>query len=143
VILCDSGPLIAAAASNDADHHACTEMFTGLRLAGRRLLVPQTVVAEVGYMLAAWVSTEVEAKFLDAVAAEDLEVVNLTSADFARMAELVRGYGDLPLGTTDASVIAVAERLGVREIATLDRRHFTAVRPRHLDAFTLLPETLR
>lgn len=43
-------------------------MFTGLRLAGRRLLVPQTVVAEVGYMLAAWVSTEVEAKFLDAVA---------------------------------------------------------------------------
>lgn len=143
MILCDSGPLIAAAASNDADHHACTEMFTGLRLAGRRLLVPQTVVAEVGYMLAAWVSTEVEAKFLDAVAAEDLEVVNLTSADFARMAELVRGYGDLPLGTTDASVIAVAERLGVREIATLDRRHFTAVRPRHLDAFTLLPETLR
>lgn len=143
MILCDSGPLIAAAASNDADHHACTEMFTGLRLAGRRLLVPQTVVAEVGYMLAAWVSTEVEAKFLDAVAAEDFEVVNLTSADFARMAELVRGYDDLPLGTTDASVIAVAERLGVREIATLDRRHFTAVRPRHIDAFTLLPETLR
>jgi len=142
VILCGSGPLIAAAASNDADHHACAEMFTGLRLAGRRLLVPQTVVAEVGYMLAAWVSTEVEAKFLDAVAAEDFEVVNLTSADFERMAELVRGYDDLPLGTTDASVIAVAERLGVREIATLDRRHFTAVRPRHIDAFTLLPETL-
>lgn len=142
MILCDSGPLIAAAASNDADHHACTEMFTGLRLAGRRLLVPQTVVAEVGYMLAAWVSTEVEAKFLDAVAAEDFQVVNLTSADFARMAELVRDYDDLPLGTTDASVIALAERLGVREIATLDRRHFTAVRPRHIDAFTLLPETL-
>ena len=106
------------------------------------MLVPQTVVAEVGYMLAAWVSTEVEAKFLDAVAAEDFEVVNLTSADFARMAELVRGYDDLPLGTTDASVIAVAERLGVREIATLDRRHFTTVRPSHAEAFTLLPEAL-
>lgn len=117
-------------------------MFTGLRLAGRRLLVPQTVVAEVGYMLASWVSTEVEAKFLDAVAAEDFEVVNLTSADFARIAELVRGYDDLPLGTTDASVIAVAERLYVREIATLDRRHFTTVRPSHVEAFTLLPETL-
>ena len=142
MILCDSGALIAAAASNDADHHACTEMFTGLRLAGRRLLVPQTVVAEVGYMLAAWVSAEVEAKFLDAVATEDFEVVNLMSADFARMAELVRCYDDLALGTTDASVIAVAERLDVREIATLDRRHFTAVRPRHIDAFTLLPETL-
>jgi hypothetical protein len=46
---------------------------------------------------------------------------------------------DLPLGTTDASVVAVAERLGVSEIATLDRRHFTVVRPRHVKAFTVLP----
>lgn len=58
------------------------------------------------------------------------------------MAELVERYADLHLGTTDASIIALAERLGVTEIATIDRRHFTAVRPRHVDAFTLLPETL-
>lgn len=142
MILCDSGPLIAVAASNDADHHACTELFDGLRLAGRRLLVPQTVVAEVGYMLAQWVSTEVEAKFLDAVAAGDFEVVDLVPADFARMAALVRQYDDLPLGTTDASVIALAERLGVGEIATLDRRHFRVVRPSHVHAFTPLPMTV-
>ncbi len=55
------------------------------------------------------------------------------------MAELVVTYASLPLGTTDASVIAVAERLGLAEIATLDRRHFTVVRPRHADALTLLP----
>lgn len=85
-------------------------------------------------------STEVESKFLDAVAAGDFEVVNLTSADFARMAELVRRYDDLPLGTTDASVIALAERLGIDEIATLDRRHFRVVRPSHVEALTLLPE---
>lgn len=58
------------------------------------------------------------------------------------MAELVRQYDDLPLGTTDASVIALAERLGVTEVATLDRRHFTVVRPRHVSALTLLPEHL-
>ena len=34
-------------------------------------------------------------------------------------------YASLPLGTTDASVIAVAERLNLAEVATLDRRHFT------------------
>lgn len=50
------------------------------------------------------------------------------------MAELVRRYDDLPVGTTDASVIALAERLGVTEIATLDRRHFTVVRSRHVSA---------
>lgn len=58
------------------------------------------------------------------------------------MAELVQQYADMDLGTTDASVIAVAERLGVTDIATIDRRHFTAVRPRHVEAFTMLPEQL-
>jgi len=55
------------------------------------------------------------------------------------MADLVDQYADLPLGTTDAGVVAVAERLGLVEIATLDRRHFSVVRPRHASAFTLLP----
>ena len=50
--------------------------------------------------------------------------------DVRRAAEPVRTYGDLPLGTTDATVIALAERLEVTEIATLDRRRFTVVRPR-------------
>ena len=55
------------------------------------------------------------------------------------MAEMVERYADLPLGAADASVIAVAERLGAREIATLDRRDFTVVRPSHVNALTLLP----
>jgi predicted nucleic acid-binding protein len=46
---------------------------------------------------------------------------------------------DLPLGGTDASVVAAAERLGFEEVATLDHRHFTVVRPSHVEAFTLLP----
>ena len=68
--------------------------------------------------------------------------MDLTPTDYSRMAELVEQYDDLPLGTTDASVIALAERLGTTEIAALDRRHFTAVRPRHVEAFSLLPERL-
>lgn len=55
------------------------------------------------------------------------------------MAELVDTYDSLPLGTTDASVIAIAERLKLTEVATLDRRHFTVVRPTHVDTLTLLP----
>ena len=66
--------------------------------------------------------------------------MDLTAADYARMAELVEQYHDLPLGTSDASVTALAERLDVDEVATLDLRHFTVVRPRHVQAFTLLPE---
>ncbi len=49
-------------------------------------------------------------------------------------------YADFPLGLVDASVIAVAERLGAADIATLDRRHFSVVRPAHVPAFRLLPD---
>jgi hypothetical protein len=56
------------------------------------------------------------------------------------MANLVRQYSGFPLGAGDASVIAVAERHGVEQIATVDRRHFTAVRPSHVTVFKLLPE---
>lgn len=63
----------------------------------------------------------------------------MTSADYARAADLVDQYADMPLGSSDAAVIALAERLDVEEVATLDRRHFTVVRPCHVRALTLLP----
>jgi uncharacterized protein len=56
------------------------------------------------------------------------------------MADLVDTYADLPLGASDASVIAVAERLGVTTLATLDQRHLRVVRPHHVETFTLLPD---
>ncbi len=59
--------------------------------------------------------------------------------DWFRIAELMEQYLDLPLGIVDASVIALAERLGAATIATLDKRHFGVVRPRHVEAFTLVP----
>jgi uncharacterized protein len=48
----------------------------------------------------------------------------------------------LPLGIVDAAVIAIAERLNLTEVATVDRKHFSIVSPRHVSAFRLLPETL-
>ncbi|HEX3854646.1 MAG TPA: hypothetical protein VHW01_26965 [Polyangiaceae bacterium] len=54
------------------------------------------------------------------------------------MAELVGQYADFPLGGTDASVIALAERLEAPVAVTLDRRHFAAVVPRHRESFELV-----
>lgn len=51
----------------------------------------------------------------------------------------MKTYADLPLGGVDASVVAVAEHLSLRTVATLDRRHFTVVRPCHTNSFELLP----
>jgi hypothetical protein len=73
------------------------------------------------------------------LAAGEFWPVDLTSDDYARMTDLVVRRGDLPLGTTDASVVAVAEGLKIDEVATLGRRHFSVVRPNYVGALKLLP----
>jgi predicted nucleic acid-binding protein len=92
------------------------------------------VVAEVSYMVESRVGSAAEAQFLRSLASGELELAELTRSGLTRMAEMVERYADLPLGAADASVIAIAERLGAREIATLDRRDFTVVRPSHVNA---------
>jgi uncharacterized protein len=139
VILVDTGPLVAAALDGDVNHHRCVELFTALHLNNERLVVPSLVITEVCYLLAREAGPRLEAEFVRSVAAGDFVVAELASSDFHRAAELMLDYADLPLGVVDASLVALAERFKVAEIATLDRRHFSVVRPRHVDAFTMLP----
>jgi len=124
--------------ANEQDrHHArCVEWF---ETAPGPLLLPAPILTEVCYLLERERGAAVEAAFLRSVRDEIFTLVALTREDLDRMAELVEIYSSLPLGAADASVIAVAERLKLPEVATLDRRHFTVVRPKHVDALTLLP----
>ncbi|MFC4534294.1 type II toxin-antitoxin system VapC family toxin [Sphaerisporangium dianthi] len=134
----DSGPLVAALNSRDNHHEACTRL---LRTHPGPLLVPATVVTEVCQLVEKRQGSKAEAAFLQSFET-GLTLVDLTDRDLMRMSALVEAYASLPLGAVDASVIAIAERLGVYEAATLDRRHFTVVRPRHTGSLTLLPERL-
>jgi predicted nucleic acid-binding protein len=97
------------------------------------------VITEVVYLIGTRLGADSEVRFLGDLAAGSLLTEPVDAADWLRIAELVSVYRDLPLGSVDASVVATAERLRVSEIATLDRRHFTIVRPRHVNAFKLVP----
>jgi len=110
-----------------------------MHLAGRQMLLPAPIVAEVGYLLGTRAGVKAESVFLRSLAAHDFVPVELIQSDYSRMAELVERYADLPLGTSDAAVIALAERLDITDVATLDHRHFAVVRPRHTAGLTLLP----
>jgi predicted nucleic acid-binding protein len=103
------------------------------------LIVPTLVITEVAYLLATRLGWQPEVRFLGDLAAGEFIIEPVHHSDPLRIAELVARYHDLPLGTVDASVIAAAERLSVTEIATIDRRHFSVVRPAHTPAFELLP----
>ncbi len=90
-------------------------------------------------MLSSRAGAKAEADFLRDVADGVYELVSVTSTELNRAADLVEQYSDLPLGTADAFVIAVAEKFHAVNIATIDRRHFSIVRPTHVPAFNLLP----
>jgi predicted nucleic acid-binding protein len=115
------------------------DLFTAAQLSGDVLAPPSPVVTEACYLLAREAGARAEAAFLGSFADGDMTVIDLESEDWRRGAELVLRYSDLPLGAVDASVVAIAERLGLTEIAAIDRRHFSVVRPRHVDVVTLIP----
>jgi predicted nucleic acid-binding protein len=130
----DAGPLYAAADIGDDDHQRSLAVLERPDL---HLVIPALVVAEVTYLVGRRLGARAESRFLQALA--DFDVEAPAPLDWPRIAELVEQYADFPLGGTDASAVALAERLGTDLVITLDRRHFGAVRPRHCPALQLLP----
>jgi uncharacterized protein len=130
--------LVAIVSRTDDKHLLATQWVEGVT---DNLLVAPTVIAEVCHLVGQRDgNTPAEVAFLRSFEDEaGLTLAGLTEVDLARMAALVEQYADPGLGGTDASVIALAERLGIERVATFDRRHFSVVRPAHVEALTLLP----
>jgi len=136
VVVVDTGVLLGAADGDDADHERCSAVLRSRR---GELQVPAPVVVETAWQVERNLGPASEAKFLGLVTSGQLEVVDLGLEDYRRCIELIGTYADMGLGLVDASVVAVAEKLGATTIATLNRRDFTVVRARHLGAFELIP----
>jgi predicted nucleic acid-binding protein len=130
----DTGPLYAVVDEDDVDHARCRAV---LETAEYRLIIPALVIAEATYLIGTRLGPGVEAQFLEGLTRMHVEAP--TPDDWPRIADLVKEYGDFPLGGADASIVALAERLDIEVVITLDDRHFRAVRPRHRKAFRLLP----
>jgi predicted nucleic acid-binding protein len=132
--LFDSGVLFAALDRSDRWHERAARLVTNCR---RPPLVPVTTLPEVCYFARKMLGEAVERAFVGDVAEGAFAVQDLTDADVERAAELMAEYPEI--GFVDASIVAMAERLRIDTLATIDRRHFTPIRPRHLRAFTLVP----
>ena len=101
--------------------------------------VPQTILAEAAQVVTARAGRTAWSSMLRGILDSDWRVEPVTDEDLRRCTDLMDAYADSRMDFVDASVMAVAERLGARRIYTLDRRDFSMVRPRHVDAFELLP----
>ena len=135
-LICDTGPLLAALDAADPDHGRCARLLT---TGQEDLIVPALVLAELDYWCSRRLPPVAWLTFLEDVVGGAYRVEPPSLVDLARCRELQLRYADLALGVVDASVIALAERLGELKVATLDHRHFGAVRPAHVEALLLRP----
>ena len=136
-LILDTGPLLAALDANDPDHRRCAALIEDAR---EDLLVPGLVLAELDYWCLERLDATAWLVFLEDLLEGAYRVEHPSDRDLHRCRELQAQYEDLDLGVVDASIVALAERLGTDRVATLDRRHFSVVRPHHVEALTLLPD---
>jgi uncharacterized protein len=127
----DTGPVLAAIDPGDANHQRCSRLLERTDL---RFVVPLLTIGEVLYFIGKYLGPTVEIAYLRSLQRFRLEPP--IDEDWNRVAGLVETYRDFPLGGVDASIVALNTDL----VITLDRRHFSAIRPRHVAAFRILPD---
>jgi predicted nucleic acid-binding protein len=135
-LILDTGPLYSSLDRDEADHRRCRELIEG---AEEALVIPAPVLPEVDYLVRSRMGPGPMLALLDDIEAGAYVVENVAPSDRPRIRFLLDRYADLDVGFVDAAVLAIVERLGEPKLVTLDRRHFGAMRPRHVDALELLP----
>ena len=136
-VVVDTGVVLAAADADDSWHGPASAVVE--ERPADQLVLPAPVAVEAAWLIGSRLGPATEAAFVASVGAGDFSLVELTATDWARCAVLIGRYADLDLGLVDASVVAVAERLGITTLASIDRRDLLVVRPAHCDAFELIP----
>lgn len=136
-LVLDTGPLLASFDRSDRAHGACRTLINE---ATEQLVIPSPVLVELDYWINARLSPGVLTAFLVDIEEGAYVIEDLRPSDYQRVRQLCDRYADADIGFVDAAVLAIVERLDEPKLATLDRRHFSYLRPRHVDALRLLPE---
>jgi predicted nucleic acid-binding protein len=126
VIVADTGAVLALIDRDDRHHETLREVFDD----DSEWVLPWAILPEIDYLLMNHVGPKVEAMFLRDLAESAYAVEWGEEGDLIRAHEICRQHAVLRLGLVDGAVIAVAERLGATAIATVDLRHFGAVKIR-------------
>ena len=102
-------------------------------------ILPDVVLPELSYLILRRLNVGILVEFLRLVTNGDFVVERTTNEDLLRASEILEKYDDNNIDLVDAVIFAMAERLKIKRILTVDRRHFGVFRPAHCEAFELLP----
>jgi len=134
--LADTSFLFALTNRKDRNH---ARVFKVVRALGDSIIIPTPVLPEVSYLIASRLGHHCMRRFLNELVINDTPFEAITAIDLKRVVEILEQYADSQLDFVDATIIAIAERLNICRILTLDRRDFSIVRPRHCPYFEILP----
>lgn len=115
-VLFDAGPLVALFDRDDAYHVRAVDF---LREFSGEAVTSLPVITEVVYLLD--FSLQAQVDFLRWVGDGAVTLVDLAPDDFTRIVELIEKYADLPMDFTDGVLVAIAERLKIRHVASVDK----------------------
>ena len=136
MIILDTSGVLAAI---DASQHRHHDARRALEAAPPPWLLSPFVLAELDYLLAARVGEAAERAVLGEVGRGVYRLENFDADDIAAAERLIGRHAGLGLGLADASIVVLANRHGVRDLLTLDERHFRALRGPGGRPFRLLP----
>jgi len=133
--LYDTGFLFAVFDEDDAHYRQCSEIFNS----EARAILPEVVIPELAYMIVRNLGYQKLVKFLRSIVAGDFVLVPTETKDLKRAIEILEKYADSKVNFVDCVIVVTAERLKIKRILTVDRRHFNLFRPRHCDRFEIIP----
>jgi uncharacterized protein len=135
VILLDTSGLLAAIDSSQTHH---SEAARSLSSAPPPLLLSPFVLAELDYLIASRIGYAARARLLEEVERGAYTLEPMTARDITSAHEVIDRYVDLGISLADASIVVLSQRHRIRNVLTLDERHFRALRSdgKH---FRLLP----
>jgi uncharacterized protein len=136
-LILDTGPLYASLDRGDRDHGRCRSL---IEQSEESLVIPSPVLPELDYLVVERLGPGPMLAFLRDIERGAYLIEDLVTPDYRRAGELMDRYADQDIGFVDSAVLAVVERLQEEKLATLDRRHFSILRPKHAKALVLLPE---
>ncbi|HAJ95595.1 MAG TPA: hypothetical protein DCP02_05100 [Actinobacteria bacterium] len=100
-------------------------------------ILPSTTIIEICYLVRTRLSSYLEIKFLEEIN-QSFILEPVKDIDILRIIEILKKYNTLNIGYVDASIVAIAERLKLNKILTLDNKHFGVLAPRGFDYFDML-----
>lgn len=127
MIVADTGAILALLDRGDRNHATLHALY---RDDPDAWILPWAILPEVDYLTATTLGDRAERAWLDDLAKGAFTIEWGTDRDLPAALLLVDRYESLRMGLVDAVVMIVAERLNA-DIATLDLRHFGAVRLKH------------